>query len=363
MKVLFLVSHLSGGGAERTVAYLSGYLARNGVDTCVLSVSDKKFYELDERVKYASLHIANEEKNIVDRWFKAVRRTVLINRFIAREQPDVVFCMLYRMAKYLTLTKNRSYKLIVSERNNPAVVKAKKDVDLRRRIFSACNGIVFQTLRAQNYFPEEFRRKGAVIPNAVGNEQVYRISPVSDRAQKICAVGRLCRQKNYPLLIRAFKRVLKKHPAYVLEIYGNGPDLPALTELAGSLGISDRVRFCGMNPNVVQKIADAACYVLCSLYEGMPNALMEAMAAGVPCVAVDCPNGPAELIVDGENGILIPCGEEDALVGAILKMIEDKQFAERCGLRAREILRTHGLETNAQQYLEFINDVVRENRT
>ena len=362
MKVLFLVQHLSGGGAERTVSYLSGYLSKNGFDTCVLSVSNEKFYELDDSVKYVTLNIPMGEKNVFDKIAKAVKRTVSVNRYISKEKPDLVFCMLYTEAKYITVKRNKRYKLIVSERNNPDIVKSKKAIKMRNRVFSLSDGMIFQTLRAKNYFSEEFRKKGVVIPNAIGNDLVYKVPEIKERTAKICAMGRLHKQKNYPLLLNAFKEVLERHPEYNLDIYGSGAELENLIELTKSLGIADNVNFKGVKPNAIIEIADAACYVLCSSYEGMPNALMEAMAVGLPCVATDCPNGPAELIQNGENGILIPNNDEKALVEAILKMIEDKSFAERCGACAKNILNTHGLETNAQLYLEYIKNVATERK-
>ena len=354
MKVLFLVSHLNSGGTERTVAYLSGYFAEHGVDTCVLSISNEKFYELGKAVRYVTLDIPMGYKNPIDKFVKIAERTIGVRRAIKKEAPDVVISLLSVNTKYLPAKKN--YTLIVSERNNPGVVTNRRAIRVRDRAFRICDGIVFQTKRAMDYYPEDDRKKGVVIPNAIGNKLVYEAKAPKTRTKKICAMGRLHPQKNYPLLLHAFAEILKAHPDYTLEIYGEGPEKARLQELCSELGIDASVKFQGSQPDAVLKIADASCYVLSSLYEGMPNALMEAMAIGLPCVSTDCPNGPAELIENGKNGLLVPSDDKDALVAAIGKMIDDPAFAKTCSENARTVLELYSIDVNAKKYLKFIQN-------
>ncbi|MBQ7172498.1 MAG: glycosyltransferase family 4 protein [Clostridia bacterium] len=355
MKVLFLVSHLNSGGTERTVAYLSGYFAEHGVDTCVLSISNEKFYELGKAVRYETLNIPQGNKNPIDKIVKIAKRTFAVRRAIKKEAPDAVISLLSVNTKYLPAKKK--YALIVSERNNPGAVTDRRAIKVRNRAFRICDGIVFQTKRAMDYYPEEVRKKGVVIPNAIGNELVYTAKVPEARAKKICAMGRLHPQKNYPLLLRAFCEILKDHPDYTLEIYGEGPEKGRLEALSKELGLEQSVKFQGSHPDAILKILDASCYVLSSRYEGMPNALMEAMAVGLPCVATDCPNGPAELIENGKNGLLVPNDDKDALVAAIKKIIETPAFAETCSKNAKQVLQLYSMDVNAEKYLEFIKSI------
>ena len=122
--------------------------------------------------------------------------------------------------------------------------------------------------------------------------------------------------------------------------------------------MEDKVLFMGTCPDAIVKVADSACYAMSSLFEGMPNALMEAMAVGLPCVCTDCPNGPAELIENEKNGLLVPMEDENALAGAILRMIEDKPFAEKCGKNASKIKETHSMDTNGKQYLNYLSRIL-----
>ncbi len=364
MKILFLVPSLQSGGAERTITYLSSYLAKNGFDTTIVSISDGVFYALDENVHMKTLHVKSQSANIIERLYLIIKRFVRVNYFLTKNNFEVVFCMLPETAKYiLRLKKRKAFKLITSERNNPAIVTDKKHIKLKEKIYKQSDGIVFQTQRAMDFYHDDIRKKGVVIHNAVGNEYVHQVPAQVDRKKKISAIGRLAPQKDYPVLFNAFKIVLDKHPEYMLEIFGNGADKQKLENLAQSMGISKNICFMGIQQDAILRAADSACYVMSSKFEGMPNALMEAMAVGLPCVSTDCPNGPAELIVNGENGLLVPVGDYDGLAEAILKMIEDRDFAEACGKNAKKILETHSVEIKAKEYLNYMLQVYnREKR-
>ena len=208
------------------------------------------------------------------------------------------------------------------------------------------------------WYPKNISEKGVVIHNAVGNALVYQVSDSIEAKNKISAVGRLSEQKDYPSLFKAFRLVSEKHPDIRLEIFGTGGDELSLRDFATKLGIDGKVDFMGTRKDAILMIADSLCYVMSSRFEGMPNALMEAMAIGLPCVSTDCPNGPRELIEDGVNGLLVPVGDHESLADAICKMIEDREFATTCAIRAKGILNTHSVENIAKQYMNYVQLVL-----
>ena len=207
-------------------------------------------------------------------------------------------------------------------------------------------------------FPPDIAEKGTVIPNAVGNEFVFQVSQPKERRKAITAAGRLTKQKDYPTLLKAFVSFSKRHPDFELEIYGNGEDREMLCQMANDLGIADSVLFKGAVKDAVVHVASSSCYVMSSIYEGMPNALMEALAVGVPCVSTDCPFGPAELIRNNENGILVDVGDDKALADAMCRMVEDHDFAEKCAAEAKNILIEQNIKAISQKYLDYIVSVV-----
>lgn len=355
MKIVYLVSHFGEGGAERTVAYLSNYISKNKNDeNIILSLSNEVFYEISNDVKFISLGIPQNSNNVFNRLKYAFLRLIKVRKTIRKLKPDVVICMLATTAKYLP--KKRNYKLICSERSNPLIVTDNKQIKLRNSVLQNADGIVFQTDRAKECFSKSIQEKGVVIQNAVGNNYVYKVESVKERKKTITAIGRLHKAKDYPTLIKAFSEVSKKYPDFTLEIFGGGDKEP-LQKLITELNIQDKIKFMGSREDAILEVSKSSCYVLSSIYEGMPNALMEAMAVGTPCVATDCPFGPSELIKDGENGLLVPVGDVEGLANAICKFIEDKEFAYKCSQNAIKILETNSIDIIAEKYYQYIKNL------
>ncbi|WP_416307640.1 glycosyltransferase [Neptunicella sp. SCSIO 80796] len=161
------------------------------------------------------------------------------------------------------------------------------------------------------------------IPNAVVSDKVLQLANQNtdnfQLTRYFCAVGRLVEQKGFDLLIRAYAQALRKQPDLPgLVIVGVGDDLARLQALAEQLGVADSVLFNGFTDNPYYIINGAVAFILSSRHEGMPTALIEAMYLDTPVIAFDCPTGPAELIQHGENGLLVPYMDIDAMADAIV---------------------------------------------
>lgn len=360
MKICFLKHAMAAGGAERTVAYLSNYFVKEGIDVDLVLYGDKGFYELDEKINIYYISEPNKSKNFFYRLRLIIKRFRNFYKYVQKNKPDLIFCMLYPSIVY-ALPFKRKIPIITSERSNPESMKSLWEKWKKQLLFNLSHGIVFQTNRAKEYFKKKIQEKGIVIPNALGNEYIERIREdnLYPKENKITAMGRIHKAKDYITLMKAFQIILNKYSNYNLEIYGRG-DISQLTKIAKEMTIDKNTYFMGACPDALLKVANSKCYVLSSIYEGMPNALMEAMAIGLPCVSTDCPNGPAELIEDGVNGLLVPVGDEKAMAKAILKMIEDEEFAKKCGENAKKIKETHSVEINAKRYLDFFKKIVNK---
>ena len=111
----------------------------------------------------------------------------------------------------------------------------------------------------------------------------------------------------------------------------------------------------GAKEEIQEYIKDASLFVLSSDYEGIPNALIEAMAIGLPCVSTDCsPGGARELIVNGKDGFIVPCGDAQKLADAIRKMINDKSLARECGTNARQICQRTAVWKISEEWMTYI---------
>ena len=184
------------------------------------------------------------------------------------------------------------------------------------------------------WFPESLQKKSRIIVNAV-NPAFFGVERYPERGL-IVTCGRLNEQKNHDMLIRSFLEVSKYHPHAKLHIYGEGALKNRLQELIDENNLNDKVELCGSTNNVAGVLSRASVFVMSSDYEGMPNALMEAMASGVPCVSTDCPcGGPHMLINDKINGLLVPVGDKVSLANAIQTLLSDTDYAEEIGKNAK----------------------------
>ena len=182
-----------------------------------------------------------------------------------------------------------------------------------------------------------------------------------ERKRNVVAAGRLHEQKNFDLLIRAFARFYKTHHDYSLVIYGEGPEKERLQKTASSLGIAGAVELAGQSKTLLTDINDSGMFVLSSDYEGMPNVLIEAMACGLPCIATDCPiGGVRSLLSSGENGLLIPVGDEDALYEAMRKLADDESYAAWLGQRAAGVRNRLDEALVAANWREYLADVSKK---
>ena len=324
MKIVFL-SYLHGfGGAEKQNVMLANAMAERGHEVHLVSISaDNNCYPLDERVRYRFL--PDRKTNAL----RFVTRYQDIHRTLLELQPDLTVNFWFQSA-YLCAAMSRKItgKLIYSERGDPGDREYSGALGLIRRLsLPRIDGFVFQSRGAQHYFDRTVQERSTVIPNPVF-VKAGDFPPVSSRRKTIVTVGRLHPQKNQALLIRAFARIAGDFPEYTLEIYGDGELRQSLQRQIDALGLSDRVFLKGTSARIHELIRDAALFVLSSDYEGMPNTLLEAMSLGIPCISTDCrPGGAREIIEDGEDGLIVPCEDEESLAGAMAALLSDPEKA------------------------------------
>lgn len=370
MKICFLSYDLGGGGAERTISYLADYAVKQGHEVDVVVKVDVKSYDMDERVNYIPLKYKKFKpgKFILKKAFNTVANFIntkmAFNKYVKENKPDLICCLLYGTSLY-ALSWRKKIPIVASERSNPKWIKSKFKKVVRKFIVKKVDGMIFQTERAKSFYTNNVasnaRYDSVVIANAVGNNFAYTVNYDHKNAKKkISAVGRLVKEKDYGTLLQAFSLFLQKHDDFILEIYGVGAEENNLKQIAKDLNLENKVEFKGFAKNALQQISDSMCYVMSSISEGMPNSLMEAMAIGMPCVSTDCDNGPSELIVNNESGIIVPIKDAKAMCEAITKMVEDRDFALKCGNNASKIKETNSIEEISKKYLEFFEKIAQK---
>lgn len=314
-RVLILIDSLGRAGAQRVACHLASGLA-DKCNVVLMIYNDKeKTYHIDSRVHLICMpkfYYGRTEK-LYAGYLRNVKRIYRI---------DVSLSMLHRMNCLNVYTKGRE-RVIVSERNNPKLAFP-DEYPRCREIYDQADHVVFQTQEVRSMFSETTMAHSSVLPNPVS----VTCYAGSIRKPRIVNVARLHKNKNQELLIRAFAAFLPGHAGYELSIYGDGPEEAALRKLVHELGVDDRVLFHGNVADIHENIADAGFFVLSSNTEGMPNALLEAMMMGLPCISTNC-TGAKEVIRDRVNGLLTEMGNVKALADAMAYMADHAEEADR----------------------------------
>jgi glycosyltransferase involved in cell wall biosynthesis len=155
----------------------------------------------------------------------------------------------------------------------------------------------------------------------------------------VVAAGRYAPEKGYDRLIDAFARVAGRHPGWSLRIFGHGPLRGALEKQAARVGLEDRVTLPGLAGSIEHELRSASVFALSSIHEGLPMALAEAMACGLPCVAFDCAPGVREIVTDGVDGVVVPPRDVAGLAEGLDRVMGDEDLRRRLGTAARASVR------------------------
>ena len=349
MKLIFVIQGMQSGGAERVMSVLCNTYVRQG-HSVILTLTEnvgQSAYELDSRIKLVNM---TDHSTVRPVFLKRIRSVFRLKRLFQKEKPDAVVSFITRTnicaiaAGVLSGTP-----VFISERNDPAVdPKSKSTRWLRNLLYPLSAGCIFQTEYAKNCFKDNVRNKGIVIFNPV-TDGIYDVTPKTERKKRIVSLCRLNSQKNIPMLIRAFEKADKRRSGYWLEIYGEGEEKTELLRLIKELKLDNKVFLKGHTSKPLQILAESEIFALSSDYEGMPNSLIEALCMGCACIATDAPAyGARELVLDAENGLLVPVGDENAFADALYSL---RESMSRNAARAEALINTSFITS---QWMDFI---------
>lgn len=356
MKIMMVITGMQSGGAERVMATLCNELSKNHSVRLLIMKSDNSDYKLLDRVEVCAGNVEN--KNL----FKCVAFT---SRQMKQWKPDVVLSFMTK-SNIIALCAKKSAgcnaPVVIAERADPHFA-GKIFKIIRKFLYPFADGFVFQTKQAQDYYRNMIKNKNNIILKNPLNPDFKAVPYEGKRVKKIVTMGRLANGKNQKLLISAFGKIADKYPDYKVEIYGDGPLRKELEAYISELGLEKQVFLMGRKNNVQEYIADGEIFVLPSNSEGMPNALLEAMALGLACIATDCPiGGPAMIIKNNENGILLPMNDADKMAEAMEKLIENKTLALSMGEKAKNIVNEYNATTVCKQWEEYLVKVANKQK-
>lgn len=347
IKILLVSGTLGGGGAERQMSYLLKMLDPKKF-SLVLCLFKKEGTYLEEIPQYVKIYDLAARGR-----FNSVKLIWRLRNIIRHEKPAILFSMLWRSNIY-SLFANRFVsaefrpKTIVGVRNNP---KRYTNFALKsmKSIYPWADLVVVNSKGLQKDISQIIsipNDKLYVVENGIDIQWTRSLArePVTHRwvdkdNPVLISVASLTKKKGYPYLLKAFQLVNEHIPAYLL-ILGDGPDKAKLEKFAVDLGIRQRIDFMGHQPNPFKYMVKSDIFILASLWEGMPNVVIEAITLGLPVVATRAPYGTDEIIEQGINGILVPTADSENMADGILELLTNTnlrmQFVEEGKRKAEE---------------------------
>lgn len=348
--ILFVTGSMGRGGAERVISLLSDYYIEKGWSvTIAMLLHDKKDgYQLNSSIKIVNLSIRNIKAVFVIPLI-AIKLRQLINDI----KPDAIACFMAQNTLICGMACiGIPVRMIASERIDPSMVHRNLIYRvLLHHIYAKCDCTILQTRKAWSYFPKKVQNNSMIIPNPI------KVSCIAHDHwnKRIVTAGRLELQKNHSLLINAFSEFHRIYSKYVLDIYGEGSKYDDLKRQIHKLGLDDCVSLKGSSPRIHEEIADAAMFVLSSNFEGLSNALLEAMMMGLPVISTNCA-GADEAIQNGVNGYLVPTNDIEALTNAMLKMAGNENEMRKLGREARkDALKRYSVDSVIDQWDHIID--------
>lgn len=363
LRIAFHLNCLERGGAERVVSVLSGEFVKRGYEVYIATEwQGEDEYVIDERIKrvHVGLSKAQEKKSRVGKIFARITN---LRKLFTEVKPDIVIAFA-RGANYRALISTLGMKLpvMISVRINPVGYYDHLSDKLQIPIlFRRAAGCVFQTPEQRDFFPEYVRNNARIILNPI-NPKFLGSKPPEKREKTVVHSGRMVEFKNQLMLIRAFVKVHEKHPDYELKIFGGDTGdgtKEKLEALIAEKNAGAYIHLMGASDQLEKDMLCGAVAAFSSDYEGMPNAMLEAMALGLPVVATDCPpGGPRMVIESGKNGILVPVGDDQALSEQINYLIENPEIAEEMAANASLIGKKASPEGICDEWEDYIKEIL-----
>lgn len=352
MRILFIVRALGIGGASKQLALTANAFAERGHTVsvytyCSNAVCDK----LSAGVRYIPSDVYGKRTE----YLCAIPH---IRQVVKREKPDVVISWRANAGCFTRLaTIGLKCKVIYSERTDP-YMETSAFLKFATWVCGFSDGGVFQTEMARDYY-KRLAAKSTVIPNPFECRDLPTICPVQERRKEIACVGRFFMiQKRQDLLLEAFGKVRETFPDYKLVFYGDGVDMEKVKHMVKDRGLEQHVVFKGAVGNVIEEIRHSRLFVLSSDYEGIPNVILEAFAAGVPVVSTDCSPGGARVLIDnGRNGFIVPCRDSEAMAEKCVRLLADGELSGEFVENGRAKLKNFNYETIAGKWNDYVMSV------
>lgn len=378
MKIVYcLIDSSQSGGMERSICCKANYLTDvMGYDVTIITTDRKgkpNFFDFSPRIKFIDLDINYAESDVLllykgllqkirKRKLHRLRLELVLNDI----KPDISISTYTHELSILPEIKDGSKKIAEIHfcKQYKSIEYQLGSIPFVRRIIAIAG-----EKRKHRYIDKydafvvltnEDRKRW----NEAENIQVilnplsfYPLEQSSCVEKRVISVGRLTRQKAYPLLIEAWQLVAQQCQGWKLVIFGSGEDYDMLGKMIEDAKLTGNISIHPPTTNLLQEYLDSSLYVMSSIYEGFGLVLTEAMACGLPCISFDCPSGPAEIIKDGEDGFLVETGNVRELAQKIILLIENEDLRKEMGRKARINAERFLPENIMPRWVDLFNEI------
>lgn len=366
-RVLIVMNNLACGGAERVGVQILNHLDANKYK--IKLVLFENILDFKNELIYSSQITALNKKNRWD-FFKLILR---LRKVIKQYRPDVILSLIYYtnfVAVLASLLSGCNPRIIVCEHSYPReYLKRVRKGNIKRWLikhtYKKADKIISVSNEIEHVMQKDFNiphEKTKTIYNPISiatindlhQQKVSHPFFKNNQTQVIIGVGRLIKSKRWDILLNSFASLRKNNEKLRLIILGKGELLDELKKLTIRLQIDQWVDFLGFKENPYAWLANADLFVLSSDYEGFPVVILEALACGIPVISTDCQSGPKEIIQDGQNGILIPPQDENALKEAILRLLGDEKLRKKLAEEGKRRAEDFDINKILPQYEELL---------
>ncbi len=348
-----IISDLGGGGTQRVLHHLVGSWVSQGRRIAVITYADEEMdrYKLPSEVKRFVIGGISESKNSIFGLIANINRIIKLRKVLKKINSPVILSFLSTVNIATVLASiGIPARVIISERNDPARQSFGKIWDWLRYRFYRYADIVTANSQGALKTLTEFvpEKKCRLVNNPIFPELITKKN--NKNTYSILSVGRLHHQKAYDILLQAFSKFSQNHPDWELLVLGDGSLKTELQRQARELKVDDRIKWKGYVVDPFPYYHAADIFVMPSRYEGMPNALLEAMNCGLPVIVSDASPGPLEIVENNKNGVVVPVEDTEALAEALNTLAKDKKLRKNLSYNAKKSVKPYHIDQVISQW-------------
>ena len=358
MRIAFVIPSLGAGGAERVASLLANDWSANGHEVTLVTFDapgTEPFFALYPGIAQRALEAPAEPHGLIGKIGTNAARVSRLRSVLRERNPDALVAFMTE-ANVIALwaSQGLGVPVVVSERNQPDRPGLGTVHRLARRLaYPKARTIVVQTDSIASWARARFHVPVHVIPNPVRLDSGVAGREQGD-VQWLISLGRLTHQKGFDVLIESFAALAAKHPGWRLAIYGEGPDRAQLERLRAESGCEDRIILPGLVKDSGEVLGKASLFVLPSRFEGYPNALLEALACGLPVIATSCPGGTVEILANGAHGMLVLPDDVAAMTTALDVMLSTPDLRDDYAWKARRAVARLDITAVSKRWLALL---------